>query len=33
MLYLIEQYSALLAVTFLVGIAVGWWTTTPPRRS
>ena len=32
MLYLIEQYLAYLAIAFLIGLAVGWWTSEPRAR-
>lgn len=32
MLYLINEYIVYLAIAFLIGIAVGWWTSEPKRR-
>lgn len=33
MLYLIEQFAIYLAIAFIIGLAVGWWTSEPHRRS
>ena len=33
MLYLINEYIIYLAVAFLIGLAVGWWTAEPRRRT
>ena len=33
MLYLVNEYIVYLAIAFLIGLAVGWWTSEPRRRS
>lgn len=33
MLYLVNEYIVYLAIAFLIGLAVGWWTSEPRRRT
>ena len=33
MAYLIEQFAVYLAMAFIVGLVVGWWTSQPRRRT
>ena len=32
MAYLIEQFAVYLAIAFIIGLAVGWWTSEPRGR-
>lgn len=33
MLYLVNELLIYLVIAFLIGIAVGWWTSEPRRRT
>ena len=33
MLYLVNELIVYLAIAFLIGLAVGWWTSEPRRRT